>query len=276
MKVDLSRNTSRARTLTNKAIKHLSVGQIEHAEPLLVKAIKADRRYAPAHNNMGLVHFDNNDLFRAALSFQEAMRFDPQSPEPQNNLGLTFEAAGRTLAAIEHYQAAHELAPTDAEYLGNLVRARLRSGETAFEMRNELQQLLFIERRPDWIEWIEDQLELFTNPNLDRGPETPDLDQLTERNRRTEDFDESDRVIYDSGLADPQPSSEPPSSGSYPAAEPRTMAPQMPLQPVPEYGTPAPEIPSAPMGSIPLRRNGVQPVANWSETAGEWAEPLRR
>ncbi|MFK7819925.1 MAG: tetratricopeptide repeat protein [Planctomycetaceae bacterium] len=268
VKVDLSRNTPIATATTTKATSHLANGDVAKAEPYLKKALKADRRYAPAHNNMGLLHYERNDLFRAALSFQEAMRFDPQSPEPQNNLGLTFEVAGRPQAAIEHYQAAYDLAPTNPEFLGNLLRARLRSGETPFEMREELRQLLFIERRPEWIDWIEEQLELVTNPALDRGPETPDLDELSSQDGGRADFDANDRVIYDSG-----PESQPLSSNSLSAPMAPALSPPMPAET--PYGTSsppqsAPIMPSSPSGSVPLYQDSGQPVGD------EWQEPVVR
>jgi hypothetical protein len=269
VKVDLSRNTALAKVMAAKAIAHLDNGNVAAAGPYLEKAIKADRRYAPAHNNMGLIRFEQNDLFKAALSFQEAMRFDPRSPEPQNNLGLTFETAGRPNVAIEHYQAAHDLAPTNPEYLGNLLRARLRSGEMPQDIREDLRQLLFIERRPEWIEWIDEQLELVTNPNLDRGPEAPDLDELTAENGSRDDFDASDRVIYDSGpegmgidnRSQPRmPSMQPPpgSNSTYPPVP--GLPPQMPAAPV--Y--------PGPTGSVPLRSDLEPPSSD------PWQQPIPR
>lgn len=284
VKVSLGRNPALARTLTNKAAVHLQRDEIALAEPLLFKAVRADRTYAPAHNNLGLAYFENFDLFRAALSFQEAMRLAPQSPEPQNNLGLTFEAAGRPQSAIEHYQAAHDLAPTEPEFLGNLLRARLRTDETPEMMRDELRQLLFIERRPDWIDWIEDQLELVSNPYFDRGPESPELGDLTGREDR-EPFDESKRVIYDGGPAATQPApmnqqynnqyqgapaadvpdqSHPPSLGVPPVMQ-ESIQPQ--LQPTPDFYSPQPSAPAGseriPMGSIPPGQPMLPPTGRW-------------
>ena len=126
VKTQVQRNRPQAKKLTAEASEHIEVGEYDVAAELLSRALAADRTYAKAHNNMGLVYFARNDLFRAALSFQEAMRFHPQCPAPLNNLGLTFETALRLDSAISYYQSAHELLPNDPEYLGNLVRARTR------------------------------------------------------------------------------------------------------------------------------------------------------
>lgn len=204
VRTKVRRNRPQARKLTEKASEHIDLGEYDAATELLAKAITSDRTYSKAHNNLGLVYFARNDLFRAAMSFQEAMRFHPQCPVPLNNLGLTFEAALRFDSAISYYQSAHELSPNNAEYLGNLVRARLRAGEPIETLRPVLQQLYLVERRPEWVEWTREQLQLTTNPNLDRGPESPDLRDLNGEND-SEPFDEASRILYDSGPPEVQP-----------------------------------------------------------------------
>jgi hypothetical protein len=81
--------------------------------------------------------------------------------------------AGRLEDAIAMYYTAHELEPTNPEYLGNLTRARIRRGDRDEMLRHELQQLLFIDARPDWIDWAEDQLALVLGPpRQGSGPDT--------------------------------------------------------------------------------------------------------
>ncbi|MEM9644874.1 MAG: hypothetical protein AAF989_07760, partial [Planctomycetota bacterium] len=77
-----------------------------------------------------------------------------------------------------------ELAPLNPVYLGNLIRTRIRLGETDESVVAQLQELRFIEQREDWILWIDRQLALELNPTLDRGPEVQltsalDSDQVT-------------------------------------------------------------------------------------------------
>lgn len=269
VKVDLRRNPTLARKLNAKAAVHLQREDFGKAEPLLRRALKADRTCAPAHNNLGLLYFSRFDLFRAALSFQEAMRFNPESPEPQNNLGLTFEAAGRPQSAVEHYHAAYELSPTDPQFLGNLIRARIRADEPVDSMREELRQLLFIERRPDWIEWIEEQLELVTNPYLDRGPESPELGEIGSGTDASSDPGNRDRVIYDGGPPAVQPGSMTEPFDQTPLRDAPAIPGDLPHepQPTPELFSPprgAPKMPATgPMGSVPLRIPPVQ--AGWEQ-----------
>ena len=97
----------------------------------------------------------------------------PNRAEPLNNLGLTLEAGGRLAESIEQFSSAVEMEPNNPEYLGNLIRARLKNGEHVEFLRMELQWLQFIERRPDWLEWTQDQLILGSR----RGIQEPEEDE---------------------------------------------------------------------------------------------------
>jgi hypothetical protein len=50
------------------------------------------------------------------------------------------------------------LAPSTPEYLGNLVRAKVRRGDFDNGLREQMEQLRFIEHRPDWVRWVEERL----------------------------------------------------------------------------------------------------------------------
>jgi tetratricopeptide (TPR) repeat protein len=163
---DLGQDASRASQLTQEGARHYRSGHVKKAEAVFERAIAADETYGPAHNNLGLLYFDQRDLYQAAWSFQRATEFMPERAEPLNNLGLTYEAAGRLEEAIEMYHYAYELDPTNPEYLGNLLRARVIRGDRDESMRLGLQELLFIDTRPDWIDWAEDQLVLVLDKEM--------------------------------------------------------------------------------------------------------------
>ena len=149
----------------NRAQKHYlrGVKLLEHEKPVLAKkalqkAILADPNHGPAHNNLGLLYFDEGDLFQAANEFDRAIDLLPDQAEPINNLGLTLEQAGRLDEAVEMYMTALEMEPDSGMYLGNLARAQLRRGDPPAAARPLLERLLFVDTRPEWIEWAELQL----------------------------------------------------------------------------------------------------------------------
>ncbi len=175
IRIKSSRNPAKAQRLTLAAVAALENGKPEYASEKLLSAISADPRYGPAHNNLGLLQFDDGKLYEAVLSFERARELMPADPAVYYNLGLALEKAGRKKQALELYWQAVEIDPTEPHFLGNLVRLRRRLGDSDLDVVAQLQDLMLIETRPDWRDWASEQLELALNPNLDRGPETPDF-----------------------------------------------------------------------------------------------------
>ena len=211
LQLEDQRDAKWAAQLTQEGVHQLRRGHTQKAQAAFQRAVAADETYGPAHNNLGLLLFDERDLYSAAWSFQRAIEFMPQRGEPSNNLGLTYEAAGRLDEAIAMYYTAHELEPVNFEYLGNLTRARTRRGDRDNLLRHELQQLLFIDTRPEWIAWAEDQLVLSLgkqqaefDPRLDMD-EDPEATESLPTPMSTRRSTSDDRA------------SEPPIESQYPA-----------------------------------------------------------
>ena len=158
-----------------KGVRLFDHGKFQAAAEAFERAISLEYENGSAHNNLGLVYYQQRKLSDAAREFETAAQFLPDDATPWNNLGMTLEAAGRGLESVEYYQHAYELAPEKPLYLGNLVRTRIRLGENDESVIEQLKELLFIETRPDWVKWINDQLVLVMNPELDRGPAPPNL-----------------------------------------------------------------------------------------------------
>ncbi len=65
--------------------------------------------------------------------------------------------------AIANYTKAVELRADNPEFIGNLVRARIKNGETGTEIQALLEQLLTCDIRPEWIVWAKEKLVLMKN-----------------------------------------------------------------------------------------------------------------
>lgn len=182
-------NPVKAQRLTLAGVAAMENGQLDYAFDKLIAAIEADESYGPAHNNIGLLHYDEGNLYPAILAFERAMELMPQNATAYYNLGLTLEAGGKLDQALDLYWQAHEMDPTEPHYLGNLVRLRVRMGENGPDVISQLQDLILIETRPDWKRWADKELALDLNMALDRGPETPnfnssDSDDAPEEQKR--------------------------------------------------------------------------------------------
>ncbi len=194
IQVQATQNPAKAQRLTLVGVRAMHNGNIDHAVEKLMQAIEADEAYGPAHNNLGLLHYEQGNLYQAVLAFEQAMELMPYDPIVYYNLGLTLEAAGKVHEAMDLYWQAIEMDPTNPNYLGNLCRLRVRLGETGPDLVAQLQDLILIETRPDWRRWADRQLALDLNDALDRGPKTPEFNTGGDR-RDGKERERADNVI---------------------------------------------------------------------------------
>ncbi|MGB7324937.1 MAG: tetratricopeptide repeat protein [Rubripirellula sp.] len=194
IQVESKQNPDLARRLTLVGVKEFGMGNVDKATQKYIAAISADQTYGPAHNNLGLLHFEEGNLYQAVLAFEQAMEFMPYDPSVYYNLALTLESAGKVIEAKDLYRQAIQMAPANPVFLGNLVRLRIRLGESGPDLKEQLQDLVLIETRPEWRRWADRQLALFFNDTLDRGPEAPEFNPNDEADEAVE-FRIEDRVI---------------------------------------------------------------------------------
>ena len=204
--VNLSKNWERADRSNRKGIQHLCDRQPHLAEAQFRKAIQINEGHGGAHNNLGLIYYRRRDLYPAATQFQKAMEYMPHKASPVNNLAMALEAAGRVDEAIELYRKANEMEPTNALFLGNLVRAKIRSGCQDDLVVQQLKDLLLYDKRSDWVDWSKEQLEIFLNPYLDRGPSTPESPLSPQT---SESSDPLHRRVIETPVDEPAPQRSP-------------------------------------------------------------------
>jgi len=114
--------------------------------------------HAPSHNTLGRIHYQLNDYYLAAWEFEFALKISPNTPEYHNNLGLVYEAADRLEEASLQYTNAIELEPQNYNFVSNYARVRIRKGEVNEETRDLLDQVVFLDPRPQWKDWARQQL----------------------------------------------------------------------------------------------------------------------
>jgi tetratricopeptide (TPR) repeat protein len=257
IRVEASQDPAKAARLTDAGIKALTCGNTELASNKFLAAVDADMAYGPAHNNLGLMHYEQGNLYQAVLAFEQAMEFMEQDPTVLYNLALTLEAAGKVNEALDLYMQAAEMDPVNPNFLGNLVRLRIRMGDHDPSLVAQLQDLILIETRPEWRSWADQQLAMNFNPLLDRGPDTPEFDLNADR----EKVKDRDRNVDDQ-IIDLTPSDTPSASAtkkntlseplikSYepPSSSPILAPPQMDPVPVPQ---PMPIFDDAPVETLP-------------------------
>ncbi len=140
------------------AICLMNQGLYGPAEQRLQEALLTDAGYGPAHNTLGKLYYDQQKFYLASWEFEHAAKAMPNRAEPLNNLGLVHESVEKIDLAVDFYQRAFDISPTNATYLGNLLRARIRRGDKTTDMIDMFQQLIHMDERLDWMEWAKLQM----------------------------------------------------------------------------------------------------------------------
>ena len=163
------RDSSAAKAKHLNALKALRQGHLQRADQWVQESLLADVSFGPSHNTLGKLLYDQQKYYLAAWEFEYAIKAMPERPEPHNNLGLVYEAVGRFEEAISAYQCAADLDPMNPQFLGNLLRAKVRSGEKPANLQWEFNKLFNIETRPEWRDWCQRQLFLTNGRNHERS-----------------------------------------------------------------------------------------------------------
>lgn len=139
-----------------KGLHYLSKGKFGKAEAHFLKAVNSDPRSAAAHNNIGNMMLSRHELYQAAWEFQRSSELSPTAIEPLINLGLVHEEGDQLDEAAEYNRQAINLQPNNAIAVGNLIRVLVKQDADALEIHGLLKQLIFIDSRPDWLEWAQE------------------------------------------------------------------------------------------------------------------------
>jgi len=174
---------SSARVHTELAANYYSRGQYSIALDELGIALRTLPNYGPAYNMLGLVYMDLKEDAKAAQSFEQALKFDPNDSDANNNYGwflcqrsdpaksfAYFAAAQRNplyttperslvnagicsrkvndpVAAEKYFMRALALRPTNTQALHNLAELSFQRGEFA-ESRNYLSRYMRLDSNP--------------------------------------------------------------------------------------------------------------------------------
>lgn len=158
--VDPHRDTEAARKYNAAGAALLADGKHGKAEAKFKAAIKADRFFGPAHNNLGACLIARRKYHAAAEQYHFAAELMPRSPEPPNNLGLLYETIGNFDKALKWYETAHALAPENPEVAYNLARLHLRLHNRDARLRSLLEIIAMHSTQPNRVQWAKNQLAL--------------------------------------------------------------------------------------------------------------------
>lgn len=84
------------------------------------KALKVNRKFAEAHNNLANVHFAEGELDAAIDGFRNSIQLAPKYAEAHFNLGNALQQQGQSVQAVECFNKAIDIKPTYLEAYLNL------------------------------------------------------------------------------------------------------------------------------------------------------------
>ncbi|MDR3198690.1 MAG: hypothetical protein LBU34_12555 [Planctomycetaceae bacterium] len=151
-------DTEAAAKQNQHGLEALAKGKFDKAEKHFKEALIKDIDFGPAHNNLGRLYFDQGKNYLAAWEFEYATKVMPQRGEPYNNMGMVMERVGKLEQAVDAYEMANVLCPNHPEIVGNLARVSWCQDKSNVRTRNLLEQLIFIDTRPDWVSWAKEQV----------------------------------------------------------------------------------------------------------------------
>ena len=122
---------AKSAVLANKTgIAYHQMGDIDNAKKYYERAIKLDRTYPEAYNNLGTVQYAKKSYGSAIKSYERALALTPKAASVWSNLGTAYFARKKFPEALRAYQYALELDPDVFERRGsNGVMLQERSVE---------------------------------------------------------------------------------------------------------------------------------------------------
>lgn len=130
--IDFYKPTSnKVAVMANKTgIAYHQLGDLDNAKKYYERAIKLDKSYPEAHNNLGTVHYANKSYGNAIKSYERALALTPMAAAVWTNLGTAYFARKRYNEALRAYQTAMQIDPDVFERRGsNGVMLQERSVE---------------------------------------------------------------------------------------------------------------------------------------------------
>lgn len=91
------------------------------------KVLEIDPNFAPAHINLGTIHYNGQDYNLAEFHYRKAIECDPRYALAYFDLGNVLDETGRIPEAIQAYKTALTLAPTYADAHYNIALAYERT-----------------------------------------------------------------------------------------------------------------------------------------------------
>lgn len=111
----LGENSYRADILWRLGLYHAKQGRKEEALRELAKAVKINRGFPEAHNDMATILFDQGKVEEAMANYEDVLRIHPTHAATHRNYATVLQKQGRMPEAADHFAAAIKSDPRNVE-----------------------------------------------------------------------------------------------------------------------------------------------------------------
>ncbi len=119
----MNNSSQKANDLYNEGIRHHQSGRLTEAESAYKKAVKINRDFVEALNNLGNVLLDQGRIKEAAGAYRKALKLLPKNPMLLSNLGNALQEQGENKNALRYLREAVANDPDYADAHNNLGNA---------------------------------------------------------------------------------------------------------------------------------------------------------
>lgn len=129
-----------------KAIEHITEGELEEAKASLELALEYSPNYSEPYSNLGLIYYKLRDYKKAKLYYLKALELNGDLAQAHNNLGVIFIKEHNYKRAIFCFKEALRVNPHYFEARWNLIRGLIYLGDLTEARR---QAFILIEAYPE-------------------------------------------------------------------------------------------------------------------------------
>ncbi|HXI72581.1 MAG TPA: tetratricopeptide repeat protein [Verrucomicrobiae bacterium] len=155
-RVTLARNPASLMAHNNLGVLLFNQGRVKEAIDQYQQAVGLNPDDSEAHNNLGNALLQEGSGDEAINQYQQAVKLDPGFANGHNNLGNALLHQGQIEQAIVEYEAAIKLAPNNPFFLSNLAWLRATRPQASF--RNGVESVQLAERACQLTGYNEPQL----------------------------------------------------------------------------------------------------------------------
>ncbi len=139
-----------ANRLALQAQRAQASGDIDRAISLYREAVAKYAGLPPAWNNLGLLLMEKKDYEGALEAFERAAALSPSDPRPLHNAGVACSRAGWDRKALDYYLAALERDPRDLTALRGAAGSTRKLGLADEASLERLRTAIQVDDNPDW------------------------------------------------------------------------------------------------------------------------------